>query len=323
MKRRRRGYKKARSIKAGFKVPRPLVYPSRRKLTVYRKIPVVVLASANSPYQETINGLSRNVGILQVCTNPFSAEDAHGTTKYRHSILPYWDGTASANYSCISVDAGGDDVLGDVKDICERYLSCRVAGMRVELTLQAPGHTNTGANTNWGYVGSTLDIVSAFVSGDTDSRLTGNQYFIDKAESTSALMRLPGHKVNHFIHNTSVVQGISRRRYVLFSRKFRKVGGGDTITSTGSGIAGGDQAVQPGGWDHRAIYNTSFGNAYTTMSYPETRAGKLHVHFRYTYPEMTGEEGWLRPAGGAVVGFMHTWHDIELANDKNAYPAQA
>lgn len=317
------------SARAVMIQPRQPVYRPKARITVYRAVPLMLITTATPVATESINGISKGLVTLQVCTNPFVSADSHGTTAYYNSVLYYTDGT---NYSAIIPDAGGADDMADIADVCQRYLSVRVAGMRVELELSG-GSTleDDGSASNWVTGNNILEVAAGFAEGDTDPRRSGSTQGTDKRINSDKVKKLKGARVfNHFLSGAlttgaagNVPSGRPPRRYVLFSKEFAEIGGADTVQQT-TGTADVVHSVEAGQWDHRPIYNTTYADAYAVMKQPELRAGKLHISMRFPWGHITGTEGYARDTTQyKLVGFLHTWHTIDLMNDKNTYAAQS
>lgn len=303
-----------------MRVPRPLIYPFRRKLTVYRKVPLVLIQNSNTIKTETINGVAKGVAAIQVCAQPFSCPDTNGTVKYRNAVAGYHE-TSTTVYSALFPEAGGMDDLADVVDICTRYMSARVAGMRVELEFMPVAATAAGSYQTWSGTPTDLQIMTAFVANDTNALDVAGH--TTEFTTSDKLMRLPGNKMFTYNPAQHYYQSIAGRankpRYRLFSRKFPVVPGDDTVTAALASGATTNQAVQAGGWDHRAFYESGSSNAYETLQNAEYRAGKLHIVAKFPWAQLTASEGWSQVGTATLVGFLHTWHDVELKNDKNAF----
>lgn len=287
---------------------------------MYRKIPLIMKSGSTGKVTETINGITKQIVALQVTTQPFSCADRHGTVKYRHPVMTYFTASPSA-YSTWEPDAGGEDLLSDIQEICQRYMSCRVAGMRVEMEVRGGGVNLLGDTQWWGSSEiATLDIISAFIANDTNKRY--GDHYVEEMTTSDKLMRLPGHKVHEYQCARSASQLLTpapNKRFMLYSRKFPESPGDDTITKALASGIDTDQAVEAGGWDHRAFYSAGLDNAYDALIDPDHRAGKLHVIAKFPWGHLTTGEGWNTVNNDTLVGFLHTWHDIELKNDVHAF----
>ncbi len=309
------GYSQRSRVARGYRRQKPLNATSNfRKIVIRQCIPIHLSSTTNHATGglDSYNGVNLSMLKFAVCAQPFVNVSTNGTTLMRHPVIDVVDGSGNV----MGVLQGSTVYQKDIVDVMERYASFRVAGMKVELRLFAPGYLlDTGTVDYWNKQAH-LTIVSAWDHLDTRNYIHDGTPVAPNVYEMERLSYYKEFEINLGSSSEVAVRPVKYpdRRFLLFSRRFimkpgRTTIGGGSATST---------AVLPGQWDIRAKYDTSFADAYAVSQDPKLRSGKLYVAIKPACYEvaLTDAEVWNRASTTAIrMGEVIVEHEIWVRDD--------
>ncbi len=307
-----------------------------RKLFVRQTIQLVLPrtdasgTSVHNRARDDVNGIFIEAFKFCVSAQPFSVLGRYGTVKPYHSVGKVSD--AGVLYFQVQPEAGHEEYNPDWTSAMARYASFRVASMKVQLQLNPQASTERAESTyGWlNNIESIINVRSAFDAHDTqvmspEGVFTAAGTNMPSAPSLYQLKRLPYFREQPRAQLSNYRRPIPKK--TLFNRRFPVSKAQDTITIAGQGS---NQAVRPGAWDHRAMYDPNFANAGAVMASASGpgasdgcfRAGKLFVDIRpgVDTGNTTGAN-WIayQAAASIVIGYVTVSYEIWLKNDVDAY----